>query len=95
MKVFLLLGENTKNSLGFGQQDVFDKFYKIGEPRHGMESTGLGLAICKSIVERHSGKIWAESPGPGKGSTFHFTLSKKQNIPTVAIKKDVQYHYLR
>ena len=59
---------------------VFDKFYKIGEPRPGMKSTGLGLAICKSIVEKHGGKIWVESPGPGKGSTFYFTISiaKKQ-----------------
>jgi signal transduction histidine kinase len=32
------------------------------------------MPICKRIVEMHGGKIWAKSPGPGKGSTIYFTL---------------------
>ena len=44
--------------------------------RHDPESSGLGLSICKRIVERHNGHIWAESIGMGKGTTIYFTLKR-------------------
>lgn len=53
---------------------VFDEFYKVDESRHELDSSGLGLSICKGIVEKHGGNIWAESPGEGKGSTFFFAI---------------------
>jgi signal transduction histidine kinase len=55
---------------------IFDEFYKADESRHELDSSGLGLSIAKKIINKHGGRIWAESPGPGKGTTFFFTLKK-------------------
>ena len=53
--------------------DLFRKFSR-GESEEQAGETGLGLAICKGIVEAHGGRIWAESDGPGMGARFTFTL---------------------
>ena len=50
---------------------IFNLFEKLDGTTEG---TGVGLAIVKRIIEAHGGKIWAESEGPGKGTTFRFTL---------------------
>ena len=49
-----------------------------GHAEGGIESTGLGLAICKGLVEAHGGRIRAESAGPGRGARFTFTLPVAQ-----------------
>ena len=52
---------------------LFRKF-STARPQEQEEDTGLGLAICKGIVEAHGGRIWAESEGPELGARFTFTL---------------------
>ena len=69
---------------------IFEEFYKADESRHDFDSSGLGTTICKRIVEKHDGKIWAESPGLGKGTTMFFTLplSNKKTSRTNHNSKD-------
>jgi signal transduction histidine kinase len=54
---------------------IFDEFYKADSSRHELGSSGLGLAICRQIIENHGGRIWAESDGKGLGTSICFTLA--------------------
>ncbi len=66
------------------EKRIFDKFYRAGPPREG--GVGLGLTICRGIVEAHGGRIWAENRSGG-GAVFRFTLPLEGTQPVIEPEK--------
>ena len=76
----------TDNGIGVPEEErrnIFDEF-KVGKRTGGKDGVGLGLAICKKIIEAHGGKIRLE-PGKKEGSRFIFTLPLKERLRSIQV----------
>jgi signal transduction histidine kinase len=81
------------NGLGLTEDqisNIFNEFYKVDESRHNIDSSGLGMSICRQIVKQHGGSIWIESDGIGKGSTVFFTIPIT-DVNNYSIIEDIHY----
>ena len=75
-RVMVSIADHGPGIPPFDLERIFDKFYRVsGRKRTGSSSmgTGLGLAVCRGLVEAHGGRIWAENRPEG-GAVFRFTL---------------------
>ena len=73
LKVSVSVSDDGRGIAAESLPHLFRKFSRLESEEQGGD-TGLGLAVCKGIVEAHGGRIWAESDGLGLGATFTFTL---------------------
>lgn len=66
-------------------ESVFEKYARGKDSATHATGLGLGMYVAKIVIEQNNGKIWAESPGEGKGSTFFFTLPIENDLKPTSI----------
>ena len=72
---------------------LFERFQRTPQAlKSGLPGTGLGLFLCRGIVQGHGGRISVESPGEGRGSTFRFTLPRNASLPGSSVKETGATH---
>jgi len=71
------------------EERIFDKFYRVDPTREG--GVGLGLTICRGIIDAHGGRIWAENRPQG-GAVFRFTLPLEGSPPVIEPERDHLRH---
>jgi signal transduction histidine kinase len=65
--------------------NLFSRYGRLGGARDaGIDGNGLGLFLCKGVVEAHGGRIWAESPGAGRGTSVFMVLPRRFSPPGAA-----------
>jgi len=81
------------NGIGIApkHQDSIFSFFERGQIRNGYKGMGIGLAICKKIVNNHDGDIWVHSAGESKGSIFYFSFPT-QNAAILKTKAETATH---
>lgn len=81
-EVWIVVRDNGLGLPHGALEKIFDEFYQVEDHmtrRHG--GMGLGLSIARALAEAHQGRLWAESPGPGQGSTFYLSLPYGEVAP--------------
>ena len=79
-EVQVSVGDQGVGISGAEQERIFERFYRVAESGTGtVPGTGLGLHICRILIQAHGGRIWVESQ-PGEGSRFTFTLPVAQEV---------------
>jgi two-component system response regulator VicR len=84
---FVEVQDTGRGMSNYEQERLFEPYHRVGGGRRRTGGLGLGLALCKTLVELHGGEIWAKSR-VGRGSTFGFSLPMETSVEWPAAEED-------